>query len=383
MPPLFLCLRILYLCSCWLDMNNKPTVRNTHQLLSIDPETRMGVCDRCGHTKIMKCGKTEDTQYWGCSYANSRLDVNGDPRVDTLEGKRENKTTARNGHTLSSFSIEDQSGHCDRCGPTTIVKCGKNPGTQYWGCAFAYPRKTAAVNLHRHQLSEINPDDRSAVCSQCGPTQVIKNGGGWICRYSTSNPKGVLDVENYRRHQLSEINPDTKRAVCANCGPVDISSSGTRDGERRWKCQFAHRVRPKSVDRPKKHCLISIDPSKKKGVCRECGVVEIVNYPTQKGCPWRCFNSRRWAPILRKYGLSQEDYEKMYREQDGKCAICKDPHEVLSVDHHHTSGKVRELLCPQCNLMLGNGRDVAHILLAGADYIQRHSVQDSTSPSLS
>lgn len=63
---------------------------------------------------------------------------------------------------------------------------------------------------------------------------------------------------------------------------------------------------------------------------------------------------------LRKYGLSVEDFDRMEKEQDGKCAICGNPEpdgRRLSVDHNHnccpgkeSCGKcVRGLLCFQCN----------------------------------
>jgi len=71
----------------------------------------------------------------------------------------------------------------------------------------------------------------------------------------------------------------------------------------------------------------------------------------RKDCPKhrdKCASQRR----KRTYNLSAEDHSKMLSEQGGKCAICeKDT--ALVVDHCHTSGKVRALLCTKCNLCLG------------------------------
>jgi len=66
------------------------------------------------------------------------------------------------------------------------------------------------------------------------------------------------------------------------------------------------------------------------------------------------------------YNLTQKEYDKLYKEQDGKCAICRTPQEdlsrVLAVDHCHKTGKVRGLLCDACNKRLGMFRDNPSIM---------------------
>lgn len=84
----------------------------------------------------------------------------------------------------------------------------------------------------------------------------------------------------------------------------------------------------------------------------------------------------------RYYGISAEDYARMYSKQDGKCAICGQPEnsldkngnvKILAVDHCHESGNVRELLCYACNSMLGQARDNKQTLLAAVAYLNKHS----------
>ena len=54
------------------------------------------------------------------------------------------------------------------------------------------------------------------------------------------------------------------------------------------------------------------------------------------------------------YGLSLEDYLTKIKNQKGLCACCKEPFiKTPNVDHCHTSGKVRGLLCTSCNTGLG------------------------------
>lgn len=68
--------------------------------------------------------------------------------------------------------------------------------------------------------------------------------------------------------------------------------------------------------------------------------------------------ARRSNRLRRLYGLTVEQWEAMLRSQDGKCAICgtsepKGKGGRLHVDHDHTTGAVRGLLCSNCNGNLG------------------------------
>lgn len=78
------------------------------------------------------------------------------------------------------------------------------------------------------------------------------------------------------------------------------------------------------------------------------------------------------------YGLSLEDYRKRLAAQDGKCEICKSPFGVgklgPQVDHCHTSGKIRGLLCTGCNTGLGSFKDNTFSLATAIIYLNLHSV---------
>lgn len=85
---------------------------------------------------------------------------------------------------------------------------------------------------------------------------------------------------------------------------------------------------------------------------------------------------------LKKYGLTLEKYDKMLEEQNNKCKICK-KHEnktdkrygrtiKLSVDHCHKTGKVRSLLCSNCNAALGQVDDSIKLLKSMIEYLKAH-----------
>jgi hypothetical protein len=55
---------------------------------------------------------------------------------------------------------------------------------------------------------------------------------------------------------------------------------------------------------------------------------------------------------LSKYGITQQDWDELAERQKHKCAICLRLRK-LHVDHDHDTGKVRSLLCSQCNVGIG------------------------------
>ena len=71
---------------------------------------------------------------------------------------------------------------------------------------------------------------------------------------------------------------------------------------------------------------------------------------------------------LQKYGLTVEDYTQMYNDQDWVCALCFDRPTVV-VDHCHTTGKVRGLLCRQCNTGIGHLSDSVEMLKKAINYL--------------
>jgi hypothetical protein len=73
------------------------------------------------------------------------------------------------------------------------------------------------------------------------------------------------------------------------------------------------------------------------------------------------------------YGLSQQRYLTLLSCQDGLCAICGKTNtngKYLSVDHDHSTGEVRALLCNPCNLMIGNARENTETLRRAALYLE-------------
>lgn len=93
----------------------------------------------------------------------------------------------------------------------------------------------------------------------------------------------------------------------------------------------------------------------------------------------RCEQCMSWkrayhrSNLLQRYGLDVAAYEWMLQQQDGRCACCGDRPSQLHIDHCHDTGKVRGLLCPNCNKGLGMFKDDPDRLLAAAAYLLQHA----------
>lgn len=78
--------------------------------------------------------------------------------------------------------------------------------------------------------------------------------------------------------------------------------------------------------------------------------------------------SRKYL-LRSKYGISQEYYEILYDHQKGACKICQEFTKLLHVDHDHNTGKIRGLLCSNCNRGLGLLGDSKEVLINAIKYL--------------
>jgi hypothetical protein len=80
--------------------------------------------------------------------------------------------------------------------------------------------------------------------------------------------------------------------------------------------------------------------------------------------------------LKRMFGMSIEEYDKKLDDQGGGCKLCGlecISGKRLAVDHDHKTGKIRDLLCNNCNAGLGKFQDNPELLIKAADYLRKHS----------
>lgn len=113
--------------------------------------------------------------------------------------------------------------------------------------------------------------------------------------------------------------------------------------------------------------------------CRRCQGLISNKKPNSIACQMRHRKSPQkkvaqfaWA-LKNYYGLTVEQYEQLVVDQHGACAICgnTEPRGRLVVDHDHSTGVVRGLLCHKCNQALGLFKDSRWVLAAGLAYLDR------------
>lgn len=93
-----------------------------------------------------------------------------------------------------------------------------------------------------------------------------------------------------------------------------------------------------------------------------------VRYATEEG--ERIVRNNRYKT---RYGITLDDYERLFALQDGKCAMCgkEQKHKRLAIDHCHKTDAIRGLLCSRCNLAIGNVGDSIDLALKMVQYLSK------------
>lgn len=174
-------------------------------------------------------------------------------------------------------------------------------------------------------------------CREAGCDKTSSSRGLCPYHYGQAWRAGALDergspsqlVHKDRQHRLSQVTEvsGSRIAVCQLCGPVKLKC---RQKEGRWVC-----------------------PESKSGHDRR-RIRATTGAVLDRRTIEREALSRIGLMACEICGVSEEDYGRR-----------------LSLDHCHSSGKVRGLLCQPCNLGLGSFRDKPEVLLAAAAYLSR------------
>ncbi|MFJ8041191.1 endonuclease VII domain-containing protein [Kitasatospora sp. NPDC096147] len=83
----------------------------------------------------------------------------------------------------------------------------------------------------------------------------------------------------------------------------------------------------------------------------------------------------RDARLRATYGLTTEEYQRLFEAQGGRCAICQETRRTnLAVDHCHKTEAIRGLLCQRCNgqLLARGARDRPEVLRRAAEYLEKY-----------
>jgi hypothetical protein len=194
----------------------------------------------------------------------------------------------------------------------------------------------------------------------------------WRSRHNTTNPSRT------RR----KANPKPPRTHCAQGHELTDENTYVSAGSGARHCRTC---RLEAVKRYRESDPIPSDmrfgkANRNKTHCPKGHAYDEENtYYTKKGT--RACRACRRANVRKqrfaRYGMNEADFERLLEEQKGMCAICM---EVFShrlpphIDHCHTTGQVRGLLCGKCNTALGQFLDSPEILYEAIEYITRNKL---------
>jgi hypothetical protein len=223
------------------------------------------------------------------------------------------------------------------------------------------------------KLLHISGDSITKTCPRCKQEKLIvafnrharrADGCSVYCR----DCKKELSDDYYKR--VEQLHVSEKE--CTICHVVKPVSAFLKSRYRKYgihsgcyECEIAARK--------KNGCRKTVTEKK----CSKCGELkQSSQFTTNKSRPdglscW-CKACARVAALKETYGITVQEYERMFMAQGGLCAICGKPSlRKLHVDHCHSKGTIRGLLCRKCNKGIGFLDDNIQSLKNAVKYLER------------
>ena len=193
-----------------------------------------------------------------------------------------------------------------------------------------------------------------------------------MCYLPKDDPRkkylGTKDKDR-KNHSLENLIWRTPKEHGIHSASIPIDTSETRE------CKVCEKNLPMSyfpLDNPNKDTGVD---SHRRHHCQKC-ISKARAPPTPEQ-----MRKKKDRDLKVQYGISLEEYDAMFKAQDGKCLTCMvdiSGKTHSHVDHCHSTKKVRGLLCPNCNKALGLVGDSITILQALTAYLQKHSATPTT-----
>lgn len=222
------------------------------------------------------------------------------------------------------------------------------------------------------------------VCRKCGiekeVTDFLKRETGVLrneCKECHNEYQRIRYLEKVGKHKRTvraeKREADPKR--CVKCGEVKPLSEFTiHNREKGQHRNFCHECEKAWIR--KYHKTPQGKEKRKKWVDQNKEKIEeykeVYRNDPEKTKASKKYHRKYW--LMKQFGLTPDDYDRMLKDQNGCCAICGSDKsgnrsKNFMIDHDHGTGKVRGLLCRRCNQAIGAFDDNPDLLRKAADYL--------------
>lgn len=126
-------------------------------------------------------------------------------------------------------------------------------------------------------------------------------------------------------------------------------------------------------------CKICVGAKNKAYAIKNRDKIKSYNAEWMKRCRKYNPDISRESKLRNSYKMTMLDYKKMVESQNGSCAIClrtPKPGKKLFIDHDHSTGNVRGLLCAVCNMFLGVIKDSSECLNRAKYYLSPQTIKN-------
>ena len=167
----------------------------------------------------------------------------------------------------------------------------------------------------------------------------------------------------YKKKYLEKVRAKNRHYYLANTQKINQASTS-------WQKQHPEKVKkycscwakknPEKVKaKHKRYYLVNTEKAKQASI----------NW--QKQHPEKRKEWNKWSTLKWYYGITKEQFLILRKQQKNKCCICRALLIKPCVDHCHYTNKIRGLLCPKCNSLLGFAKDNVKILQNAIKYLKR------------
>lgn len=223
-------------------------------------------------------------------------------------------------------------------------------------------------------VTDGNPQ-RFKMCKTCGQSKSVddfyrrKNGHlGWLCKACTIATNNAAKAEKRRiaREERAAL-PASTTKTCNACGELKRIDEFNR---RKRGSESRSAVCKQCAYEKQRHRYVTNPEVRVRAIAQAAAYAEVNR-------------DRIRAKNLSRYNITPAIYDSMFDEQNGCCAICSraghrlglggeaNRHNVLCVDHDHSTGAVRGLLCMRCNRAIGMLGDSHEVLKSAISYLMQ------------